>query len=111
VTSESPRGALAGRIADFVDENGLAQVFGGRQDLRKEDRYYSVSLSLARYLDGFIRVYGPKFILIQMQGPYVGGAYEGVYESEENALAFLKALLVDCDQDAAYRVPTKPKKT
>jgi len=111
MTSESPRGALAGRIADFVDEHGLAQVFGGRQDLRKSGRYYSVMLSIARYLDGFIRVYGPKFILIQLQGPAVGGRWEGVYESEENALTFLKALLVDHDEDAAYAVPTKAPKS
>jgi len=106
-TTPSPRQQLAERIAEFIREHDLNNPFGG--EVRKDGRYYAVMCAVPRYLDGLIRVYGPTFILVELQGPLVSGAYRGIYQSEADAPAFLKALLVGHDEDAAYAVPAKPE--
>ena len=106
----SARAEVAERIADFINEKHLAQVFGGEVSQSGDKRYYSILCSLPRTLDGFIRVYSPKFILIQLQGPLADGEHSAVYESEQDAISFLHALLIDFDRDAAYAIPTKPTK-
>jgi len=106
----SARSDTAQRIADFINDNDLAQVFGGEVSQSGDKRYYSILCSLPRILDGFIRVYSEKFILIQLAGPLAHGEYSAVYTSEADAVAFLQALLVDHDEDAAYAIPTKPTK-
>ena len=102
----SERRAIAERIADFVCDNELAQIFGG--DVNGSGRFYSIGLSVARYLDGEVRVYSPRFILVRLAGAMVGGEGSGVYTSVEDALAYLQALLVDHDEEAAAAIPVKP---
>jgi hypothetical protein len=101
----SARAEVAQRVADFITENNLAQVYGG--DVVQGKRYRSVGLSLARYLDGEVRIYGPAFIQVLLAGPVAHGEVRRVYATEDSALAFLRALLIDHDEDAAYAVPTK----
>jgi hypothetical protein len=102
--SETERGALAHRIADFINGHDLNNPFGG--EVAQMKRYYGVACSMPRGLDGDIRVYGLKFIQVLLVGPLVHGERREVFDREENALAFLKALLVDFDSEAADAVPT-----
>ncbi len=101
----SPRAQVAENIAAFIRDNDLDSPFGG--DVTKDKRYYAVLLSRPRILDGLIRVYSPKFILIQLQGPLAQGSYQAVYTSEEDAINFLRLFCVECDQDEALAIPTK----
>lgn len=103
----SARRQLAERVAAFIREQHLDSPFGG--DVRYEGRYYSVGCSIPRALDGNIRVYGRTFIQVQLQGPLVSGIYSEAYGSEGDLLAFLKALLVDHDQETAFAVPVRPR--
>jgi len=107
----SPRALLAERIAAFVRDNDLAQVFGGESDLDKNKdgrRYRSVDFSLARTLDGTVRIYSPRFIQILSAGPH--GTGSEVFTSEADALAFMQARWVDFDHEAAEAVPRKAPK-
>lgn len=103
----SPRQQLAQRIADFIVANQLANPFGG--DVYQNQRHYGVLMSIPRVLDGEIRVYGPKFIQVRLQGPMASIGSDFVYESEQNALDFLRLYLVEHNRDAALAVPTKAK--
>lgn len=108
----SERRLLADRIAKFIIDNRLNNPFGGDVDQSSEKgRPYSILFSVPRLLDGLVRVYGPKFILVQMQGPLVHGATDMVFESEQNALDFLRLAFVEHNQEAAYAIPVKARKT
>jgi hypothetical protein len=106
----SERQQIAQRIATFIIENHLANPFGGEVDQSaSKGRPYTVAFAVPRLLDGIVTVYGPKFILINMQGRLArrDGA---VFESEQNAIQFLRLLLVEHKEDAALAVPAKPPK-
>lgn len=103
--SPSPRHQLAQRIANFILESRLANPFGG--EVTQHGRYYSVLMSIPRSLDGEVRIYGPKFIHVRLVGPLSHIGSDFVFESEANALAFLKAWLVDFDSEAALAIPVK----
>jgi hypothetical protein len=102
----SPRAEIAQRIATFVLENDMAQVFGG--DVVKSGRYYEIGFSLRRTLDGSVRVYGPKFIQVAYGGSY--GRDSKVFDSEANAVEFLRLAFVKFDMAAADDVPVKGEK-
>jgi hypothetical protein len=104
----SERSDIATRIANFICENNLANPFGGDVEQSKDKRYYGVLFSVPRLLDGFVRVYSPKYILIETQGRLV--PQNAVYESEENALKFMRLAYVEHNTEAAYAVPTKAPK-
>jgi hypothetical protein len=104
----SARADLAQRIGEFVEENDL-NFFGDSPSQSEDKRYYGMLIGKPRILDGFIRVYSNKFILIQLQGPMASGDYSGVYQSEADAMAFLEALAA-YDMETAFAVPTKPRK-
>jgi len=101
----SVRRITADNIAAFICDHHLAQVFGG--EVGKEGRYYGVGLSILRYLDGEVRIYGPRFIQVLLRGPLVHGEHRAVYTSEDDAIDFLRLLLVEHDEDAAYAIKTK----
>ena len=104
----SERSEIAGRLAQFICDNNLANPFGGDVEQSQDKRYYGVLFSVPRLLDGFLRVYSPKYILIQCQGPLCQN--DAVYLSEADALQFMKLAFVDHDLEAAYNIPTKPPK-
>jgi hypothetical protein len=109
VTGVSARAEIAERIASFIREHELERVFGGEAVRLDGDRFYHVLCSVPRTLDGIVKVYGPKFIQVQLQGQLVHGEVSAVFESEQAAVAFLKALLVDHDDEAAFAVPQKAR--
>lgn len=105
-TTPSPRRACAERIAEFVRSNNLNNPYGGRA--RGFGNYYAIGVSVPARLDGEVRVWGETFIQMRLSGSLAGSRTSSVYESEANALEFLRLLLVDRDLDAAEAVPTKP---
>lgn len=104
----SDRSEIAHRFAEFICTNNLANPFGGDVDQSNDKRYYGVLFSVPRILDGFLRVYSPKYILIECQGRLC--TQNAVYESEASAMEFMKLAFVDRNMEAAYNVPTKPTK-
>lgn len=104
----SERQLIAQRIATFIIENRLANPFGGdvHQSTDKKGRPYTVLFSVPRVLDGLVTVYGPKFILINTQGGLSLGD-GSVFESEADALKFMRLAFVDLKRDEAADVPTK----
>ena len=100
----SARQEIANRIAEKICEWRLTNPFGG--EVSKSGNYYGILFAIPRYLDGFVRVYGPRWILVETQGPM---AHYGnrVFESEANAIAFIKAAFVDHNEAAADAVPMK----
>jgi hypothetical protein len=105
----SARIDVAQRIADFIDEHGLARVFGGEVAQSGDKKYYSIGFSLPATLDGTVRVYSPKFILVEFAGRHGNG--RSVFDSPENVLAYLMARFVSFDLVAADAVPLKFEKS
>ena len=103
----SARSELAERIAAAIREWKLTTPFGG--DVSPSGRYYGVLFAVPRLLDGNVRVYSDKFILVEGQGPLARYGNR-VFDSEENALAFIHAAYVELDSDKAESVPVKPGK-
>ena len=109
--TKSERNLVVDRIADWVRANNLAQIYGGevRQEKGLRGKPYSVGFSIRRDLDGEIKVYSPKFILIKWQTAIrdLPPEESRVFESEGNALNFLDACFVNRDVEKAYAVPYK----
>jgi hypothetical protein len=105
----SARSELAGRIAAFVCDNQLCQVYGG--DVEKCGRYYGIGISQCRNLDGEIRVYGPRFIQVAFECRYhnLPQRDSRVFTSEADAIEFLRLAFVEYSDDA-MDVPVKPAK-
>jgi hypothetical protein len=103
----SARAELAQRIADFVCEHDLAQVYGG--DVSSAGRYRAIGFSRCASLDGEVRVYGPKFIqvLYQTRDHTLPREDAPVFTSEEHALEFLRLAFVEHDGESALEIPTK----
>lgn len=100
----SARSEIADRIAAKICEWKLTNPFGG--EVSKNGKYYGILFAVPRYLDGFVRVYGPKWILVEGQGPLA--RYGNlIFESEENCLAFIHAAYVECNSEKAGAVPSK----
>lgn len=106
----SERQQVAQRIATFICENNLAQVFGGDVQQSADKRYYGVGLSIARLLDGEVRVYSPSYIYVGLDGPMVHGAGQRVYGSADDAIRYLDLLCVKCRGEEAEQVPQKQTK-
>lgn len=104
----SERSEIAGRFAQFICDNNLANPFGGDVEQSRDKRYYSVAFSVPAILDGCLCVYSPKYILIQCQGRLCQN--NAVYTSEADAMRFMQLAFVYHDMGAAYAVPTKPPK-
>lgn len=82
----SERAALQDRIAEFLQEHKLDQVYGvirGRQG-RGRGSYRSLTFCLARAVDGEIRIFGPRFILVR------SNRCEQVCRSEAEVLQHLR---------------------
>lgn len=102
----SERAQAAQRIAAFLVENGLCQVFGGT--VARHGRYYAVAFSLRRTLDGEVRVYSPRFIQVLMRGPAaLVGSGSDVFESETTVIDFLRLAFVEHRHDEAKMVPRR----
>jgi hypothetical protein len=104
----SARSEAAARFVEFVTQHGLDRVFGGDNGYGEGKKYRSILFDRPALLDGSIRVYNPKFILIDSGGPL--GLGREAFDDVDNALAYLRAAFVERDLDAADKVPRKPAK-
>ena len=104
----SDRRQIADRFAEFIITNDIANPFGGDVQQSRDKRSYGIGMSRPRLLSGEVRVYSGRFILIIMEGPLARGGTERVYASEQDAMNFLRLLLVEHKPDEALAVPTKP---
>lgn len=104
----SKRQELMIEISDFVNENGLAGVYSGF-GLSSDKKFRYVLLSKPRILDGEIRIYGPKFLMLRYQTAIRDLPHEDrrVFTSVENLYQFLKYAFIDHKHDEALEVPTK----
>lgn len=82
----SERALIAERIAEVIRELELTSPFGGDVTPPKDGRrYYAILFSWPRTLDGLVRVYGPKFILVE-----TNQTGQEKFESEAEAIAFIR---------------------
>ena len=100
----SERENIQNDIASFLESVGLNEVYGvltGLDTLSNGRKVRTVTFCKARTLDGCITIYGPKFIKVDTNRG------SEIFESAENAKAWIKAKFVDFDHDAADEVPCK----
>ena len=104
----SIREDIMNQISEFVSDNYLSSVYSG-SGLSKDKRYRYILISKPRVLDGEIRIYGPKFILINYQTAYRSLPHNDrrVFTSAENMINFLQWAFVDGEYDKALEIPTK----
>jgi hypothetical protein len=104
----SVREDIMRQIASYIERNGLASVYSG-YGLSKDKKYRYILISKPRVLDGEIRIYGPKFILISYQTAYRELPHNDrrVFTSAEDMLNFLQWAFVDGEYDKALEIPTK----
>jgi hypothetical protein len=104
----SKRQELMKEILSFVERNYLASVYGGC-GLSEDKKYRYVLISKPRVLDGQIRIYGPKFLLLEYQTRYGSLPHNDrrVFTSPENLIQFLQLAFVDYKFDEALAIPTK----
>jgi hypothetical protein len=106
-TKKSERQLVAERIAKYIRCNRWTAPFGG--DVHKDGKAYSILFAKPRMLDGLVRVWSPKFILIQCQGPSAHGNWSAVYESEQDAMRFLRLAFAEHKWMEAMEVPYRIK--
>lgn len=104
----SERSELAQKIANFICENNLAQVFGGDVQKSLNGRGYTVAFSLPRTLDGCVTVYNINYILVQSEGP--SGDGNQLFDCLENVLKYLEYRWIKFDRVKADSIPRKPSK-
>lgn len=107
----SPRSLAFSAIKDFLHDpdNRLNEVMGCLEGISRDKRYRYITFSHARTLDGEVRVYGPKYIMIRWQTAYRNLPHEDtlVFDSVDNALDFLRLAFVEHDADTALAIPTR----
>ena len=100
----SEREEIQNDLVSFLDTVGLNEVYGvlaGLDTLSNGRKVRTVTFCQARTLDGCITIYGPKFIKVDTNRG------TGIFESVEDAKAWIQAKFVDFDHDAADEVPQK----
>jgi len=98
-------------FSDFIVDNNLCGVYSG-SDISTDKKYRYVLISVPRVLDGEVRIYSEKYILVSYQTAYrtLPHKDDRVYECANDALNFLKFAFVDYDFDKALNIPTKQKR-
>lgn len=112
--SKSDRELIADRIARFIVINKLNSPFGGDVTLFRGGKMpcYTVAFSKPRVLDGVVSVYSKTFVRVRFQTGYraLPSNASLVFNSEPDAIKFMKWAFVELKFDEAMEVPTKGKK-
>ena len=106
----SERALLAQRLATFLIENDLCQVYGGDVSLVKVPRpHYTVAFSKRATLDASISVYSPTFIVVEWMTQNRTMPHEGkrLFASEALARDFVRLAFVEHNTEAAMAVAHK----
>ena len=104
----SPRQEVFAKISEFISNNNLDAVYSG-SGLSQDKKYRYVLISRPRYLDGEIKIYGPKFIQVQYQTALRSLPHNDsrIFQSADNCLEFLRLAFVEHRFKDALGVPTK----
>jgi len=91
----SPRQDVAQELVETIMFGGLDEVCGcnmSKETDNKGKSYYSVSFCKARNLDGVVKVYSPKFVLVKWQTQYRDMSPKGqeVFKNVWDAKSFLQ---------------------
>lgn len=100
----SKREEIQNDIAAFLESVELNEVYGvltGIEEIQHSRKIRTVTFCRARTLDGVVRIYSPEFIKVDTNRD------SAIFDSAENAKAWIKAKYVDFDHDAADEVPQK----
>lgn len=108
----SKRRDIALRLALEIADLRMAVCRGGGKITKaRDERSYDIMFTKPGRLEGLVRVYSPRFILILAAGedapPVVG--WRAVYDNEEHASQLLQAVAKG-DGEAALKIPTKPER-
>jgi hypothetical protein len=104
----SKREELMKEVLSFVERNYLASVYGGC-GLSEDKKYRYILISKPRVLDGEIRIYGEKFLLLKYTARYgsLPRNDRRVFTSAEDLLKYLQLAFVDYKFQEALAIPTK----
>lgn len=93
IETMSPRQEVAQNLADTCVFGGLNDSYGVSvtKSEEKGKTFWSVTFAKARILDGVIKVYSPKFILVKWRAAICDLPAHGqeVFRSEADAKSFL----------------------
>jgi hypothetical protein len=98
---------ITDQFEEFLTDNGLDDAYG---IVRTEgSKFHGLTFCKARNLDGSVRVYGPKFILVEYRTRYgdLPNHERVVFESVENAMDFIRLAFVEYKFDEAMDVPRR----
>ena len=106
VKEKSPRLSCAEKLAEFINQNGLANPYGGEVNRgidRKNRAYYAVSFSALANIDGVVSVYSPKYFVVKFTTRYkfLPANTTVLFKHHEDLFAFIKAAFVDLNGEAA----------
>jgi len=108
----SSRGELAKEAFRWIEEWNLVGPIGGDYGKLTENKktYYALGFSKPRILDGFIKIYAPKFVQVKFQTRYNALPHRAsyVYNSLDEALQFIYLAFVKYEYETALAVPTRP---
>jgi len=99
------RRELTARLETFLNDSGLNEVYGVIPNY--EGKIKTLTFCKARTLDGQINIYGLNFIQVTYKTAIRALPQEDsrIFESERNAIDFLKAAFVDFDYELAESIP------
>lgn len=91
----SPRQDVAQELVETIMFGGLDEVYGcnmSKEIDAKGKSYYSLTFCKARSLDGVVKVYSPKFVLVKWQTQYRDMSPKGqeVFKNVWDAKSFLQ---------------------
>lgn len=88
----SPREDVAQELFETIKFGGLDEVYGASKGRSADNKCWEVTFCKARVLDGVIRVYSPKFILVKWQTAFRDMQHKGQekFTSVNDAKSFLQ---------------------
>lgn len=106
MVDESPRSKAATAIEQFLDRMHLNSPYLD-SGMSKDKKYRYIIFAKPRTVDGEVRVYNPKFIMVSWQTAFRNLPHQDrrIFGDVKDAMEFIKAAFVDLDEEAAFRVP------
>ena len=92
----SSRSDVADKIAETLVELGLNDSYGVNVGKADNNKCYHVTFCKARVLDGAVKFYGPKFVLVSWMTAFRDMPHKGTekFSSVDAAVKFIKESFV-----------------
>jgi hypothetical protein len=106
VDEASPRAKITDEMMAFLDRNHLNSPYLN-SDVSNDKKYRYVIFAKPRVLDGEVRVYNPKFIMVAWQTAFRDLPHKDkrVFGSLKDAMDFIRLAFVELKFDDAMDVP------